>query len=176
MYLLAKFVNFTLKNKKNLIFVFSTVALIISLVIRNFTLFFVLEAMIVILGLTTIRVSDVLVYNRILHIFSMSLIRTDLYSQYDYESEKDKIAHSFKEEFIKGILNIPSNKMKCETHKWIVENIFSDKRITDNFYIKDKKKGNNPHTLEVLLLSSGNKCNLHKRECHQIILKRKSVL
>lgn len=176
MYQLAKLVNFTLRNKRNLIFVFSTIVVALSLLLQSFSLFLVLETIIVILGITTIRVSDVLVYNKILHIFSMSLIETNMFAKYDYETEKETIANLFKKEFIKGILNIPSNKMKCETHKWLVQNVFSDERIIQNFDIKDKKKGNNPHTLEVLLLSSGKKCNLHKRECHQIYLRRKLPL
>ena len=102
----------------------------------------------------------------------MSLIQTDMFSYYDYETQKALITKIFKEEFIKGVLNIPSKYAVCETHTWGLKNIFFDNRITDVFSVSFEAKGDNPHTLEVLLLSSGNTCNVHPRKCHRVVLKR----
>ena len=175
MYILAKFINFTLKDKWHLLFVFNIPNLFLLFVIKDIPLFIILEISILLLSFTTKRVSNVLVYNSIFHIVSMSLIDSKMFFNYDYRKEKDKISKIFANEFIEGILNTNTKYITCTTHKWCVENVFKNEKILEKYDLSYKEIGKDKHILEVLLLNGGEKYNIHSRIHYKVKLHKKST-
>lgn len=174
-YKIAKFINFLLNNRKNLLFFFNLLNTLICIIIRDIEFFLILEIIILILTFSTKRVSKLLVYNSLFHIASMNLENVNMFKIYNYETEKDKISEIFKEELIKGLLNINSTYIKFETHKFVVENILKDERILNSFDLNYKSCGYDSFKYNVLLLNNGENINLHKREKFYVTLKRKEV-
>ena len=173
MYQLAKIVNFAISGGKKTFLSFSICNIIFTLFARDFFFFIFLEIIILLFSVTLVRVSDILVYSKLFHIISMGLITSDYFKEYDYQTQKDKISYIFKEEFINGILNTNAKSIHCNSHKWVLVNVFQDERILSKYNLQTKKKGYSGKTLEVLLLSCGKKVNLHKRQDFKIILTRK---
>ena len=87
-YKIAKFINFLLNNRKNLLFFFNLLNILICIIIRDIEFFLILEIIILILTFSTKRVSKLLVYNSLFHIASMNLENVNMFKIYNYETEK----------------------------------------------------------------------------------------
>lgn len=120
-YKIAKFINFILNSKLNIFLIFNLLNIFIYAIMKNIQYFFFLEILIIIFCFSTKRVSKVLVYQSIFHIVSMNLEDVNMFKNYNYKIQKDKISESFKEELIDGLLKINSKYIKFQTHKFVVE-------------------------------------------------------
>lgn len=154
-YKIAKFINFLLNNRNNLLFFFNLLNILICIIIRDIEFFLILEIIILILTFSTKRVSKLLVYNSLFHIVSMNLEDVNMFKDYNYKIEKDKISEIFKEELINGLLKINAKYIKFQTHKFVVENILKDNRILDIYDLTYKQEGYKSFKYNVLLLTNG---------------------
>lgn len=116
-----------------------------------------MQVLIIVIAISNVRLSEVIVYNRLFKIVSMSLSDINRYKEYDYDNELDKIKISkdFKEEFIKGLTN-PNNKLKkisMTTHKWVVENVINSKEVQSLFDVDIRSLKEGYLTFDVLILS-----------------------
>lgn len=151
----AKCLNFILNNKMTLLFSLTLLNSIIFLIAKDTMYFFIIEALALIISLTTKRTSKVLVYNKLSHYVSMNLEDVKMFKKYNYAKDKYQISSIFKDEFIEGVMNTNAKKLKCHTHKWVLENVFQDKRITNRYFVEYKWGGLGLFTLNTLLLTNG---------------------
>lgn len=181
-YLLAIFYNYFFNNSIYEFFYLSILSLLfvgsISLFKNFFDIKFLLYLLFIsfILSITTKRLSSVLIYSKITKHLSMNLKKINEYKNYNYDNkdEKNIIAEDFKNNFIKGILyagNKRYKKIKLSTHKWVVENVINDDKISNLYNIKIINKNKTSIILEVLLLATG-KTNIKeaKRKGYKVIL------
>ncbi len=99
------------------------------------------------------RLSNVIIVNLFTGKVGMSVANTKGYWQHSYIKEKDTIARQFQEEFIEGLLAFKSKRtIRFNTHKWLIENVIGDDRITSVFDIEIKKTKPVSIATEILFL------------------------
>lgn len=177
LYFFAKLINFAMNDKWNVFLTLNIETLIYYFITKDFNLIILLEVLFFILSFTTKRVGKMFVYLPISRTLSMNLKDVHMFKDYDYNNKKDKeiIKKIFKEECIKSL--IESNIKKCtfSSHKWMLENVFTNERILEKYDVTYKESGKSNHILDILILSCGKETNnmYYKKEDYKIILKQK---
>lgn len=130
LFYLGKIFNLSFKSKISLfIYLNEIVSIMLCLFSSNFISdFIMLEVIIIILVITTVRFSNSMIYSKITKHLSMNILNLDKYYELDYCNEKEKIAEIFKNECIEALLKAKENKItkiRATTHKWMFQNVFS---------------------------------------------------
>lgn len=130
LFYLGKIFNLSFKSKISLfIYLNGIVSIMLCLFSSNFISdFIMLEVIIIILVITTVRFSNSMIYSKITKHLSMNILNLDKYYELDYCNEKEKIAEIFKNECIEALLTAKENKItkiRATTHKWMFQNVFS---------------------------------------------------
>lgn len=151
---LGKIFNKSFKNKITLFFYLNTLAIImLGLFSTDFkTEFIMIEIVISILVITTIRLSNSMIYSKLTKHLSMNIFNLEKYYELDYCEEKDKIADMFKDECVQALLQAKEKKIKiirATTHKWMVDNVFTSSEILKYYDFKCKKGGNENLVMEI---------------------------
>lgn len=150
----------------------------------TFSLYIFLLSLSAVLSLTTIRMSNCMVYSLITGDLGMSVNDPMPFHTLDYKNDKDTISRIFKDDCIQGILKLSTKpygrKIKITTHKWMYENVLCNNEVLNLFDIRVKKCGMFRIPKEVLFLVSDNSFNNYrdyisksvflKREKYKIIL------
>lgn len=142
---LGKIINLLFKTKVSLfLYLNIIVSIILLLFSSNFISdFLMLEVVVIILVITTVRLSNSMIYSKITKHLSMNIFNLEKYYELDYCNEKEKISEIFKTECVQALLNAKERKIrkiKASTHKWMFENIFSSEDVL-KFYDLTYKTG-----------------------------------
>ena len=176
---LARFYNYFVNNRISLFCNLNAISLIISLLTKDFYLILFLEPLIILLTLTTYRLSDIGVYSSLLKCLSMNLKDINMFTMYDYDNPEEKaiIRNIFKNEFILFLQNAHKKNfkvIKMTTHKWVVENIILSNEITSIYEPSIVECGKCKSTLEVLLLAGKYTSSAYiNRTQYKVTLKRR---
>ena len=151
---LGKIFNKSFKNKITLFFSLNVIAIIMLwLFSTDFkTEFIMIEVIISILVITTMRLSNSMIYSKVTKHLSMNILKLEKYYELDYCKEKDKIADIFKDECIQALLQAKKKKIKtirATTHKWMVDNVFTSSEILKYYDFKYKTGGNESLVMEI---------------------------
>lgn len=113
LFYLGKIFNLSFKSKISLfIYLNGIVSIMLCLFSSNFISdFIMLEVIIIILVITTVRFSNSMIYSKITKHLSMNILNLDKYYELDYCNEKEKIAEIFKNECIEALLTAKENKI-----------------------------------------------------------------
>ena len=138
---LGKIFNKSFKNKITLFFYLNVIAVVmLALFSTDFkSEFIMIELVIITLVITTIRLSNSMIYSKLTKHLSMNILNLDKYYELDYCKEKDKIAEIFKDECVQALLQAKEKKIKtirATTHKWMFENVFSSDDILKFYDLK----------------------------------------
>lgn len=176
---LARFYNYFVNSRISLFFNLNIISLVISSLTKDFYLILFLEPLILLLTLTTYRLSDVGVYSSLLKCLSMNLKDVSMFNAYDYDNPEEKsiISGIFRDEFILFLQNAHKknfNVIKMTTHKWVVENIILSNDIASIYESNIVECGKCKSTLEVLLLAGKYTPSAYiDRQRYKVILKRR---
>lgn len=111
----------------------------------------------IILSLTTIRLSNAVIYSKITKHISMNVLDFNEYHSKKYLENKKEIAQIFSDEFIEGIIrayDLNCKKIRMTTHEWVYKNVLLDERVLSRYSIEIKEKGMCKIPFEVLLLAN----------------------
>lgn len=108
------------------------------------------------LSISTKRLSDNLIMIKPTGHISMSLQYPNNYRIIGYKENKKEISSKLREEFVRGLIKSSKyNKMvKLNTHKWFINNVLNDCRITSLFTVELKKNAKKVILPEALSLFS----------------------
>ncbi|MBP1309082.1 hypothetical protein JOD82_002102 [Paenibacillus sp. 1182] len=109
------------------------------------------------LSLTTVRLSNNIMFSRLTKHMSMNINSFKVYHDYDYVTQRAAIAEQFQEEFITAIetaYNKGYTRIKMTTHAWVYQHVLQHPRVNALYNIEAKKLGIRAIPLETLLLAS----------------------
>lgn len=178
---IAKSYNYFINSRISIFINFNILSIIIALLAQDFYLILFMEPLIVLLSLTTYRLSRIAVYSSTLKFLSMNLDDINMFSEYDYDSAEGKqiISDIFKDEFILFLENAHKKnfkKIKMTTHKWVVNNVVLDDRVTSLYNVEVAKCGKCYIILEVLLLAGKYTPSAYiERDKYKVILTKKEA-
>lgn len=116
---------------------------------------------------TTTRLSNVCVYNKLTRHVSMVVDDLDAYHTLDYIDEKEKIAKLFQTEFVEGMKEAHRRKYKkvrMTTHSWVAKEIAGHPAIQALYNVNVRPSGSCKIPMEVLLLASNESIIKHPNE------------
>lgn len=180
--LLAKIYNRAFNSKLNIfiyLLILSTIfSAILSPITKDFFGFLLnLIVIDIILALTTVRLSNVVVYSKITKHLSMNLLSLSYGNNFNYDNkeEREALSEVFKEDFIQGIEYAHKKGYKTirmTTHKWVVENIVKNNRVKNLYYINIEDHGECNTKLETILLAGKDTARKNfKKKCYKVVLK-----
>lgn len=108
-------------------------------------------------SVTTVRLSNNSIYNRLNKYLIMNVKDFRSYYQLDYVEQKREVALLYQEEFIQAIQEahrLGAKKIKMNTHAWVMHKVLSDVRVTSLYHVQHKEKGVAKIPFESLLLVS----------------------
>lgn len=154
MFYIGKILNSAFKSKISLFIYLNILTLIIcGLFSKNFLSDIIIcEIIISILVITTIRLSNVMIYSKIIKCMSMNILDLTPYYNLDYINEKSAVSELFKKEFIEAILNAKDKKIKkitMTTHKWVYENVCLNMEILKYYNVDCTFNKNTDISLEM---------------------------
>lgn len=179
LYFFVKLINFAMNDKWNVFLTLSIETLIYFLITKDYYVVILLEVLFFILAFTTKRIGKMFIYLPISKTLSMNLKDVYMFKNYNYNNEKDKevIKNIFKEECVKSLIESKIKRCTFSSHKWMLENVFKDKRVLNKYDLLYKESGKSNHILDILILSCGKETNnmYYKKQDYKIILKQKKL-
>lgn len=180
----AKLYNRALNNKINVFIYLSILSCMFTVLLYPITkdIFEFLRYLLVvtfILAITTVRLSCVAVYSKLTKHLSMNLEDLNYGHNFDYDKKEDRYELSllFKRDFINAVEYAHQKGYKTirmTTHKWVVENVVKDEKVTKLYDIKITEKGECDTKLETLLLAGKDtKRKNFKKKSYKVLLKIK---
>lgn len=179
--LVAMGINEVMRNQRTLIVSLLTICSVISFSLIPVThdfwgLFIFTSTISLIFAFSTVRLSNVCVYNKLTKHMSMAIDDFEPYHELSYIEDRNEVARRFQEEFIEAIVEAKRRnykKIRMTTHHWIVANVTGHETIQMLYNTDIKPSGSCKIPFEVLLLASKDTLENYTDELKQLAFRKR---